>query len=378
MVIAHLGVQLLGLISGPLLLWRIPAPAAAEPGPSLDVSVVIPARDEERRLPNLLASLAAQTSRPRDVLVVDDGSTDGTARIAAAAGARVVAAPPLPAGWAGKPWACWTGAEAARGEVLVFLDADAVLAPDGLARLAGEWQRTGGLVAVQPYHETLRPYEQLSAFFNLVTMMALGAFTVAGERQRSEGAFGPCVAVGRSDYFRVGGHAAVRGAVLEDVALGRRFAEAGLSVLCLGGRGSASYRMYPEEIGQLVEGWSKGFGGAALGTPPQLLLGVVLWISAGWSLTSDAIRLATGSLAGASLAVAAVLYVAYALELGWLLSRVGRFQRWVAPLFPLTLVFFTLVFARSLVLTLFVRRVRWKGREIATGRGVAPTEDGGA
>ena len=376
MEIVHLGIQVLGLLSGPLLLWRVPTPERGEPGELPSVSVIVPARDEERRLPVLLASLSAQTLRPTELLVVDDSSTDRTAEIAREAGASLISAPALPPGWAGKPWACWTGANAASGETLVFLDADTKLAPDGLARIVAESCRAGGLVAVQPYHETVLPYEQLSAIFNLVMMMALGAMTVLGDRHAPNGAFGPCVAVGRADYFRVGGHAAAPGAVLEDVALGRGFASAGLPVRCLGGRGAISFRMYAEGLSQLVEGWSKGFAGGAIGTSAPLLLAVVLWVSAGWSLTVDATRLVFSSLADPGLA--GFLYAAYALEFGWLLSRIGRFQRWVAPLFPVSIVFFTLVFLRSLLLALVVRRVRWKGRDIATGFPRAASErDGG-
>ena len=77
------------------------------------ISIVVPARDEAHNLPRLLASLAALTPAPAEVIVVDDHSTDGTGDLARAAGATVVVPPPLPPGWLGKAWACHAGAQVA-------------------------------------------------------------------------------------------------------------------------------------------------------------------------------------------------------------------------------------------------------------------------
>ncbi|MGH9060548.1 MAG: glycosyltransferase, partial [Acidimicrobiales bacterium] len=137
---------------GAWLLAQIPTPAPAGGGrPERErrepatrrVSVIVPARDEAASLPHLLASLAAQTEPAGEVIVVDDGSRDDTAALAAAAGVTVVPAGEPPPGWAGKPWACHVGSEAASGDVLVFLDADVTLAPDGLGRLAARSGRAG-------------------------------------------------------------------------------------------------------------------------------------------------------------------------------------------------------------------------------------------
>src|SRR5699024_2344258 len=121
------------------------------------------ARNEAERLPVLLAALAAQDLPPDQVIVVDDNSTDDTAAVAASfAGVEVVGVPPVPEGWAGKPWACASGAQDARGEVLVFLDADVDLDPSALRALLDTWSTAGGLVSVLPNHHTVRPVEALS------------------------------------------------------------------------------------------------------------------------------------------------------------------------------------------------------------------------
>ncbi|HSH58329.1 MAG TPA: glycosyltransferase family 2 protein, partial [Acidimicrobiales bacterium] len=265
-------VPVLGWLAGTWLLWRVPrcrpllddrASAGLEPG---GVSVVVPARDEEETLPRLLHSLRDEVPVASRVLVVDDHSSDATARVAAEGEATVVACDPLPRGWTGKSWACWTGVKSTNGAVLVFLDADTELEPGGLARVLAEHRRRGGLVSVQPFHRTERPYEAFSAFFNLVSMMGVEAFTPLSGRRSATGAFGPCLVCSREDYLCAGGHQAVAGEVVEDVALARQFAAAGLPVTCLGGEGTIRFRMYPGGPAHLVEGWTKNFAAGAAHT----------------------------------------------------------------------------------------------------------------
>jgi 4,4'-diaponeurosporenoate glycosyltransferase len=120
-------------LPGTFCLWRLPrCPPAPSERDGLQVSVIIPARNEQRRIAPLLESLGRQIRPAQEILVVDDGSIDGTAGVARDLGAAVITAPPKPDGWTGKTWACWTGSREAHGELLVFLDADTVLEPDGL------------------------------------------------------------------------------------------------------------------------------------------------------------------------------------------------------------------------------------------------------
>lgn len=297
--------------------------------------------------------------------MVDDHSTDATSAVARAGGATVVSAPSLPDGWTGKAWACATGAGVAAGERIVFLDADVVLEPSGLARIVGEHGRVGGLVSVQPLHVTVRPYERLSAYFSVIAMMAVDAFTPLGRRIAPTGAYGPCLVFDRATYQAVGGHATVRAEVLDDVALARAVRRAGRPVTLFGGRGTIRFRMYPSGLAQLIEGWTKNFAGGAAGTRPLTLVLVTAWISGGiaaaWALATRA----------PTLPGAAALYAAYAVQLAVLLRRIGRFGVVVAVLFPIPLAFFVVVFLRSAVLTFVRREVRWRGRAISTRR-VAP------
>ena len=363
--------ELILLLLGALLLWRIPRPrrGGSGAGGGRQVSVVIPARDEELVIPGLLKSLRGQTLVPAEVLVVDDGSTDATARVSSAGGARVLAVPPRPEGWVGKSWACWTGAQAARGELLLFLDADVALAPQALQDLCNAHAVEGGLVSVQPFHTVRRAYERLSAMFNIVVMMGLDCFTVLGRRLKPSGSFGPCLMVDRQEYFVIDGHRSVHNDVIEDVALGRRWRDSGRQVSCFGGRGSISFRMYPGGLRQLVQGWNKSMGSGASGIRPLTLLLIILWLcGCSGAVSHLCIGLVRGFTGGvwAYASVAAALYTAYAIEVGWMLRRIGGFGALVPPLFFIPLAFFHLVFLRSLFLTHIARRVRWRGRTIRT------------
>ena len=352
---------------------RTPPRGTAGPPSSARVSVVVPARDEALTLPHLLASLAALDSPVREVVVVDDGSRDATAEVARSAGARVVPAGRPPAGWTGKAWACHVGADVTDGDLLLFLDADTVLAPDALSGLLDLHAGSGGLVSVQPYHRVVRPHEQLSAWFNVVAVMASAAFVGprTAERPRVPMAFGPCLLTSRADLAAAGGHAAVRSAILDDAALAAAYHRAGLPVVCAAGGTSVQMRSYPEGLGQLAAGWTKNIASgastawlpAALGT--GLFVSVHHAVAVGATLTLlDATAGVGGTLVGGHAAVWVAAYVALAWQLRTLLRRLGSFRWWTWAITPLSLLAFDLVFARSAVLSGVRRSVRWRGRDV--------------
>ena len=305
------------------------------PGPH-DISIIIPARNEAHNLPRLLESIFSQPHPPLEVLVIDDHSTDATAEIAAARGATVISAQALPDGWRGKPWACHQGTLAAKGGHLLFLDADCWFEPGGLDLLLRHYP--GGAFSVSPHHRVERPYEQLSAFFNVIMVAS-----TAGH-----GLFGQTLLVDRAGYEAAGGHREVKGRVLENLRLAAFYRAAGVPVASRPGRGMVSFRMYPEGLASLVEGWTKGFASGAAETPRAAVLLVALWIS---GLMVALIALPWTPL----------LYPAYALQFALMLRKVGSFSPLAALLYPLPLFFYFAVFSRSLRRS--GKQVTWKGRE---------------
>ncbi len=354
---------------GWLLCWRVPRlPPASHATPHRRVSVVVPARNEGRRLPGLLVALSAQTHPADEVLVVDDHSDDDTAAVATAGGADVVAAPDLPDGWTGKTWACWTGARRSRGDVLVFLDADTEPEPDLLGRLLDALEPRRGLLSVMPYHRMERQYERLSAFFSVMSLMGVGAAS-ARRSAPVTGAYGPCLACDRRDYEAVGGHESIRGSVVDDVALAQRFRRADLPVRVAGGRGAIRFRLYGGGVGDLVEGWSKNFASGAGSTPVLRFLLVFAWVVGVGTAAQAPIRevvAAVGGWSGPGV-VLWIGFVAFAMQLAVQLRPLGNYS-WASVLFPIPLAAWFVIFVRSIVLTAR-GQVRWKGRSVPVRRG---------
>jgi 4,4'-diaponeurosporenoate glycosyltransferase len=354
---------LAGLGAATWLLGHVRAPRPSSgAAPRADVSVVIPARNEAAALPALLAALNRLDPAAHEIIVVDDDSEDRTAAVATAHGATVVRTAP-PAGWLGKPWACHSGAAVASGNHLLFLDADTWLAPGALAALVPEHRRHGGLLSVQPHHVTASWGEELSAYPNLVAMMGSGAFAA---RRRSAAAFGPCLFTTAAAYRRVGGHAAVRGEVIEDLRLAQRYRRSGLAVTCLAGGDTVRFRMYPDGWSQLADGWAKNLAAGASAASTPAVAGTVLWVAAHAAVAATAPIGVLGWITGTRPlpATTLALWALIAAHQLWLLRRIGTFRPATAIAFPVPLVAFISIFARSLALTLTRRPIVWRGRAV--------------
>ena len=275
------------------------------------VSIIIPARNEEHTLPNLLNSLSGQLSSEDKVIVVDDHSEDRTKEIAEKSGVKVLESMPIPEGWLGKTWACYQGARIASGEILIFLDADTALEKDGLKNIIETYIEKDGVLSIQPYHKMRNLYEQLSAFFNIIMMAGSGAFTVLGSRIKPIGLFGQVVVMKRRYYFDSGGHDKVKGELLEDLAFGSELQKKGVDIHCLGGKSTISFRMYPNGIKELIKGWSKGFALGAAKTSLPLLILIVAWIAGSIGTTRSLIEVIVAT-NNVQIALFGSLYILYA------------------------------------------------------------------
>ena len=359
--IVHLLLWLLGF----LFLFRISSCEGTSTRRSKypGMSVIIPSRNEENTLPNLLRSIQGQLSSKDEVIVVDDHSEDGTKVVAERSGVKVLESLPTPEGWIGKTWACFQGARIASGEILVFLDADTALEKNGLSKIVETYVRKDGVLSIQPYHKMRNLYEQLSAFFNIVMMAAMGSFTILGNRIKPIGLFGPVVTIKKQYYLDSGGHEKVKGEILEDVAFGSALQKKGVEIHCLGGKKTVSFRMYPNGIKGLINGWSKGFAIGAFKTSIPVLIMIVAWISGSIGTTRSFIE-AIAATNNIQTAIWGSLYLLYAGQIYWMLVRVGNFKFYTSLLYPIPLTFFVLVFTYSFIRIFLRRSVVWKGREI--------------
>ena len=246
------------------------------------VSILLPVRDEAHRVaPCLSAVLDQQGLRAAEVLILDDRSTDGTAdlvRRIAGDRVRLLTGASLPTGWLGKPWACAQLAAAATGDVLVFLDADVVLAPDALARSV-TLLRDAGLQLVSPYPRQIAatPAERLVQPLLQWSWLTFLPLRVAERSSRPSlaAANGQLLCVDATAYGAAGGHSAVRGQVIDDVALLRAVTSSGGRGVVVDGTDLARCRMY-DGWAELREGYSKSLHAAFSSRVGALLAGGLL------------------------------------------------------------------------------------------------------
>jgi len=365
-IIVHAVFWLLGF----LIIWRIPVCMKSPEDPDIssvveNISVIIPARNEQENLPRLLNSLSGQTKKPLEIIVVDDDSTDSTAEIAKDHGARIIRLKDLPPGWVGKTWACHNGASKAKGKYYLFLDADTYLEDDGIEKIASCAKSRKGVVSIQPYHKIKKLYENLSLFFNIILIAGMGAFTVLGKAVRPIGAFGPCMLCSARDYDRIGGHESIKGKVMEDIAIGKEFLKKGINLHCMGGKEVIDFRMYPGGFMDVVVGWSKGFSTGARSTSIIVLIMVIAWI-VGAIFPINLLATGLGSMDIALLILSAVFYTAFVIQIYCMSWRIGRFNFFASMLYFIPLAFFIIIFLYSFILTFIRRKVSWKDRHIKT------------
>lgn len=342
--------------------------SALESG-QFSLSVIIPARNEEDCIGDCLHSLAGQSEdtwqlgRDWEVLVVDDGSTDRTREIARSfAGVTVMDPAKLQKGWTGKANAVWTAAQAARGQWLLFTDADTVHAPGHLRLAIIEAEKHGaGMLSYSP-RQVVTGFWQRALMPLVFSELAVTypPAKVSDPATHLAAANGQFLLVRRDVYEKIGGHEAVADAVLEDVELANLVKRRRLGLRFRYAPEAVSTRMY-RSLGAMVEGWTKNLA---------LLFGNPIAMAA-WRLLDLALLVGLPLLAyfvyqhtGRQLAL-------FALLLLWV-RTLWRFYRRVAKshfpfldclLTPLALPLFAGLLWRSWFQHSVTKQVVWKGRE---------------
>jgi len=224
-----------------------------------EVSVIIPARNEEANLGACLESLVSQAGVEFEIIVVNDHSTDRTGEIAVSfPGVRVIEAGALPQGWTGKNNAVACGAREARGRWLLFTDADTVHLPGSQARALSEArEHKAEMLSYSPEQIAVTFWEM--AILPVVFAELARQFPpakVSDPASPIAAANGQFILIRRETYDAVGGHAAVAGDILEDVALARRVKASGRKIRFRYAADAVRTRMY-RNFAQLREGWTK-------------------------------------------------------------------------------------------------------------------------
>ena len=323
------------------------------------ISIIIPARDEEHNITKLLTSIRSQSSQPLEILVIDDQSIDKTAEVARELGATVIAGKEMPAGWKGKTWACQQGADAAVGEWYLYLDADITLLENGLGKLAA-LTSVKATHSICPFHKIQRPYEQLSAFFNTITLAGVDTFAATPSSQGT--LFGQVLLIHRDHYQKAGGHEAVKDEILENFQFAQRLKAQKYDVNLYLGKGTVEMRMFPQGFAQLTSSWKKGFLAGAAQSPRRALLTTSLWLTGGMTLLVAFTLIPFGN----STFLLATLFCSFCYGfLSFFCFRLaGNFSLCTALLFPIPLLFYQLLFFKALLDQKKGVKATWKGRTI--------------
>ncbi len=341
---------------GNLQLFPAPAPAVQPPR----VSVLIPARDEAANIGAACAGVLASDGVELELVVLDDHSADGTAEIVRAIAdprVRLVAAPPLPAGWTGKQHACASLGRLARHELLVFLDADVRLAPDALVRIAGFMQRERvGLASGFPAEATETWSESL--LLPLIHFLLLGFLPLWFARRSRNPALGAgcgqLMVVWRDVYEQVGGHGVAPSTMHDGIMLPRAFRRAGVMTGIFDASRFARCRMYANTR-EVFSGLAKN---ATEGMARPIALPVwTLLLGLGQVLPLPLAVLAPGPLSFAALAVAIAPRL--------VLARRFRQPLWSAALHPLGVATLLGVQWWALIRAALGRPAVWRGRAYA-------------
>lgn len=337
------------------------------------VSVIIPARNEEANIETAVRSVTAQQD-VREIIVVDDQSTDRTPQIleglkAEIPALEVVHIKTLPAGWMGKNHALATAAKLATGEWLLLTDADTQHFSGSLEVLLDRAEREHvDMLSISPRQEMRSAWEK--ALIPMVYIWLSGQYRfedVSDPRSPAAAANGQYILVRRGIYERVGGHAAIRDAVLEDVRLAQHVKSAGGRLLFLPGAAWVQTRMY-RSLGEMWLGWTKNLyllSGrnlrrllttvAELGFLDLLpLLAFFGFILLG-GLGGQSVRCLLGALGSA--VIVAVRHAAYARRL-----RALGFDRGLSKYRSLGALLFSLLLLNSARVYRHRRTVEWKGR----------------
>lgn len=369
---------------------RVREPRALPPASDLPrreapfVSIIVPARNEARNIDRCVESLAGQRYPDFEIVVVDDRSDDGTPELARevdpgnAREVRVIPGAPLPEGWFGKPWACLQGAREARGELLLFTDADTRHGPDLLARcVAG--LREDEAVALSPIgHQEMVTFGERLVQPQMFALLGLRYPSmdrpVEPPRWRDAILSGQYLLVQRPGYYAIGGHEAVKGEVVEDLRLAQELVRAGGRITLRGAGDDLSTRMY-RSLRDAVDGWTKNVAigarqaGGRLG--PVAIPGMAAFLFLIWILPP--LVLAGAALGGAESAAPVMVWAAGATGISLLLWTGGYLRvkapgRY-APLYPLGAAVAIWIGVRSWLRG--TRKIVWKGRTYSEGRAVS-------
>lgn len=355
---------------------RFSYPESNNSNQGVRISVLIPARNEETNIQNLLNSLAAQSVNPFEIIVCDDHSSDATAAMVlneqkSLPHLRLITSSEKPDGWMGKNWACHQLSQAAKGTHLLFTDADVQFMPALISEAEKHLKGTvHGLLTVWPNQvvPTLAERAALTTmYFTLFSLLPssylhkkpfwMPSALYLKYRSRFAAACGQFMLFTREAYRAAGGHEAVARSIVDDVELSKRVLEAGYSVEMFNGTGSVACRMYDSHAA-LFAGFRKNFfAGFNYNWPGFIAMALIHAIA--WFLP----------LAGLFSSSPEILFLSALALLLMLFNRIMLLRMFQYPVVWAWIQWFGVLWFQVLGLVcmtdrLFKREVQWKNRPL--------------
>ncbi len=345
------------------------------------LSICIPMRNEEDNANRLLPALLNQWDSSFEILILDDQSTDSTNKIVsdfiqkAPISIQLLNGSPKPDGWLGKPWACHQLSHLAKGEIIIFIDADTLPSADFVRKIRNQFlENSLDAITVWPVQE-LNGFWQSSVlplvYYALLTLLPfryirrkprwMPSEFYEQYRFRFSAANGQCIAFRRSVYDQIGGHERVKDKIVEDVSLARNVRSQGFNLRMYPGNHLISCRMYTTHS-EMNEGFKKNFLagfdnhiplfiGMAVLHLIVFILPFVLLIGSVWCKSSILIVLSSVNIL--------LLFTSRLILNSWF-----KWTLWKGLLHPIGVLWFQVLGIQILWDTLTGRKMTWKGREL--------------
>ncbi|MBN2154926.1 MAG: glycosyltransferase [Candidatus Lokiarchaeota archaeon] len=329
------------------------------------VSIIIPAYNEEKNIGKCLKSLKSLDYPNYEIVLVDGGSKDSTVDVASQYldPDCIKISERLPEGWVGKSWACHLGYQAAKGELLLFTDADTEHKPESLRKLVCISKETNaGLLTLLPYQKMSKYWESIVPVYYFMSHVASGGSKNVNNR-KNQGSFlasGQYMLFTRQAYEESGGHESIKGSIVEDYAFARVIKTKLGSLYYLENHELVSSRMYPESIKHCWTGIKKVlYAGTRITSPKKILISTLFVL---WGIfTPFAILLSIHYHTSLFILITGGIYILHLLVFAHYWNKKGRHYYITYLFLPILEVVFILTMIFSTLEILFKKTTEWKG-----------------